>query len=130
MTRKKSPNKDFSILLATSDDLTKERLVDILSKRNYHFEVVDSYTGAIEILMDHNFDLVIFDPALKAMTGHEALKLIKKIHPKTPIIVTSDEKSYEAETKIASIGVYFRLGKPVDEKITRELVRNLEAKEN
>jgi len=49
------------------------------------------------------------------------MQLIKKIRPKLPLIVLSEAISYESEVKIAKLGVHFRLNKPLDQEVTKEL---------
>ena len=54
------------------------------------------------------------------------MQLIQKNRPKLPLIVLSEAISYESEVKIAKLGVHFRLNKPLDREVTKELFESLE----
>ncbi|MFQ5708792.1 MAG: response regulator [bacterium] len=126
MKKPKKSKMRFTALLATGDQSSRDELVKLLEQHKFQVTVVDSCKRALEHLLDHTFDVVIFDPEIAELRGSDALQLFKKIRPETPIIVTSDEKSYDTEVKIARTGVYFRLAKPIDATITKELMRSLE----
>ncbi|MFQ5825351.1 MAG: response regulator [bacterium] len=118
----------LSVLLATRDDPLKEKVLEILNEKDYPVIVVNSCRNAIQYMLDYEFDLVIFDPDLRELDGLGTIQLIKKYRPQIPIIVTSDHTSFETGVKIANVGVYFRMGKPIDEQITKELIQSVEKK--
>ncbi|MFQ5769949.1 MAG: response regulator [bacterium] len=128
MGKKQKSKERLTILLATSDNYLKDKLLSVLSDKDFPVEVVNTCKEVFETLVDYNFDVVIFDPEIGKLEELDAVQLIKKIRPKTPIIVVSDETSYETGVKIAEMGVYFRMGKPINEKITKELMKNVEKK--
>ena len=102
--------------------------MSVLNERHYPVVVVDSCEEALEYLLDHDFDVIIFDLVIRELQGYDAVKLIKRLRPKLPLVVLADETSYETSIKIAKAGVYFRLFKPVDEGIAKELIESLEEK--
>lgn len=80
----------------------------------------------LRYLLESEFDLIILDPDIKELSGLELIPCIKKVRPDIPMIVTSDESSYETGVKIAQEGVYFRMGKLLDNEITNEVLRSVE----
>ena len=122
----KKKNK-FTVLLATSNS-TKEKLIAILDRNVYQIEYADNYKKALESLLQYEFDAIIVDPDIEELKGPDGVQIIKKINPQIPMIVVSGEKSYETDVRIAKLGVYYRLGKPIDEKFTKKLLDNLVAK--
>ena len=122
----KKKNK-FTVLLATSNS-TKEKLIAILDKNVYQVKYSENYKKALEFLLQYEFDAIIVDPDIEELKGPDGVQIIKKINPQIPIIVVSGKKSYETDVRIAKLGVYYRLGKPMDEKITKKLLDNLVAK--
>ncbi len=119
-------DSQLSVLVATQDEQIKERVLSVLSDKHYPVVVVDNCEQALEYLLDHDFDVIIFDPAIRELEGSDAVKLIKRLRPKLPLVVLADETSYETSIKIAKAGVYFRLFKPIDEGIAKELIESLE----
>ena len=122
----KRKNK-FTVLLAVSN-ATKEQLLSTLDKDSYQVEYADNYAQALESLLQHDFDIIIIDPDIGELKGPDGIRVVKRMNPEKPIIVVSGEKTYETEVSIAKLGVYYRLGKPTDEQITKNLLDNLVAK--
>jgi DNA-binding NtrC family response regulator len=115
-------------LLVTEDNYFEESVQEILNENDNQLVVVNCCKDAIQYLMHDDFDLVLFDLNVKELDSLDTIQLIKYFRPQMPIISISDNASYDIGKKIAKIGVYFRLNKPVDEQITKELVKNLEKK--
>ena len=126
MGNKRNQKKRLSVLVATSDEFIRDRVVEALEGKQFQTVVVDNCEHALEYLLDHDFEAVIFDPSLKELHGSDAVKLIKKLCPELPLVVLADESSYETSVKIATAGVYFRLFKPIDDEIIKELIESLE----
>ncbi len=118
----------LTVLLASQDIFFKDQILDILHEQEYPVVVVDSCYKALKYSLENNFDCIVFDPDLKEMNGAETAKLIKHFRPKTPLITVSDEQSYATGVQIAEMGVYFRLGKPVNKAIAKELVKTVQKK--
>jgi len=123
-----TPKNKLTVLIATNDKATRKNLMAVLNDSEYHTVIVDNCKDALELLLEQEFDFTIFDPDLEALTGTDAVEIIKKIRPNLPIIVATDEKSYEDGLKIARSGVYFRIGKPLEENFTRTLLKTMKTK--
>jgi DNA-binding NtrC family response regulator len=119
-------NGKLSVLVATEDEAIQKQVLSVLKKRKYPVVVAHNCQQALEYLLDRDFDVVIFDPSIKELDGSDAIKLIKRLRPQIPLVVLADETSYESSVKIAQAGVYFRLFKPLDAEITKELMESLE----
>ncbi|MFQ5706620.1 MAG: response regulator [bacterium] len=115
----------LTVLLATDDEEFEESLLEILDENKYAVVVERSYPSAFHYLLNHEIDLLIFDPTLEELGGLCTLQFIKEIRPKIPIVVITDESSYDAGAAIARIGAYFRLGKPIDMQIAEEVVKSV-----
>ena len=76
----------LTVLIASHDAATRKKLLNVLDSDPFHSVIVETCKDALEILMDTDFDLVIFDPDLPALSGSDALELIKKLRPRTPLI--------------------------------------------
>ncbi|MCG8603924.1 response regulator [bacterium] len=118
----------LSVLVATQDEAVKRQVLNVLEKKEYPVVVAHDCEQVLEYLLDRDFDVVIFDPSIKELEGSDAIKLIKRLRPQLPLVVLADESSYETSIKIAQAGVYFRLFKPLDTEITKELIASLEGK--
>lgn len=118
----------LTVLIATNDKATRKNLMAVLDESDYHAVIVDNCKDALEMLLEQEFDFTIFDPDVEPLTGSDAVEIIKKICPTLPVIVATDEKSYEDGLKIAKSGVYFRIGKPLETNFTRTLLKTMKTK--
>ncbi len=129
MAKKVKQSEKLTVLFASRDEYLKERVLRVLDKERHQVVIVDSCKDALENLLDSDFDAIIFDNDLKELDSADAMQLIKKIRPKSPLIVLSEAISYESEVKIAKVGVHFRLNKPLDEDVTKTLFESLGKRE-
>lgn len=118
----------LTVLLASKDTFFTEMVLRILHENGYPVVVTESCGEALEYMLDKEFDFVIMDPDLEPLMGSDAIKIVKKLKPNIPLITVNDESSFETGIKIAETGVFFRLGKPVDEKMTKDIVKLMEKK--
>ena len=80
----------MKIKLLLVDDDEKEfidTLAERLEIRAFNVSVAYSGKAALELLREHNYDIVILDVLMPGMDGIEALKCMKEIAPLTQIIM-------------------------------------------
>ena len=114
--------------MASNDELLLESLTDILEGKQCSQVVVHSCKEALEYLLEREVDLVVIDPDLTAIDGVGTIELAKKLRPQIPIIVFSEDESYETSAKLARVGVYFRMAKPIVVDVANELVKSVQKK--
>jgi len=107
-------------------DLLKPHIL-FLEKKNYEVTTCQSGTEALEIIDDHNFDIVFLDENMPGLTGIETLGEIKEKSANMPVVmITKSEEEYIMEEAIGSkIADY--LIKPVNpNQILLSLKKNLD----
>jgi len=107
-------------------DLLKPHIL-FLEKKNYIVTTCNSGTEAIDILDDHNFDIVFLDENMPGLTGLETLHEIKEKKDNLPVVmITKSEEEYIMEQAIGNkIADY--LIKPVNpNQILLSLKKNLD----
>ena len=77
------------VLLVEDDRALREALSDTLLLGGHEFVAVDSAEAALPVLAREAFSLVISDVNMPGMDGLEAMRLILKHAPSTPILMTS-----------------------------------------
>ena len=84
-------------LLLVDDE---EMFLEFLSRRliSYQYDVTTCLSGenALEMMIDHDFDVVILDMLMPGMDGIETLGEIKKIKPLTEVIMLTGHASWES----------------------------------
>ncbi|NIT60134.1 MAG: response regulator [Aliifodinibius sp.] len=114
------------ILLATKDDFLKQALSNTIDNNDCKIAMVESCKETLGAMVDNDFDLLMVDPDLEKLNGVEAIQLIKKFWPRTPMIVISDDSLFETDAKIAAAGVYYRFGRSFDEQVINELIQGIQ----
>lgn len=98
----------------TSDEIYKILIVEdnlinqlvtrkIIEKNNYICKVVDDGFGALQILENEDFDLILMDINMPLMNGFETTKRIRQLGIKTPIVaLTAFDKDEITDEAISS----------------------------
>lgn len=84
-----SASKTGKILIVEDNDQMSSLLADILELFDYQAQQAKDGEEALRFLEEDQFTLVITDLRMPKMSGTELLKLIKKTHPKLPVVVVS-----------------------------------------
>jgi len=117
--------KDKIDILIVDDDVDMaETLSDILTALEIQVEIAHDGLQALEKIKIKKFDIVLMDIKMPKMNGVECFKKIKKIRPKTTVMMMT---AYAAQDLIAEAlreGVYGIWYKPVEIKKVVELVEN------
>lgn len=76
-----------TILVVDDDDQLRVMLADYLDSLGYRTVQADTGQNAIDIIPNHDFDLIICDIRMPVMNGVRLLETVKVISPKPPIII-------------------------------------------
>lgn len=102
-------------LLLVDDEKT---MVKYLSKRliKKGFEINTAYNGsdALEQVRAADFDVVLLDVLMPGINGIDTLKEIKKIKPRTEVIMLTGHASVEAGIEGMKAGAFNYIMKPFD----------------
>jgi DNA-binding NtrC family response regulator len=120
----------FSILVVDDEEDFVETLVSRLKKRNVDAIGVSSGEEAIEHIKKKEFNIVIMDIKMPGgIDGIEAMRLIKKEHPQTEIILLTGHASIETSIEGVKFGAFDYILKPVKlEDLLNKIALALEKK--
>ena len=96
-------NSVQTILIADNDDTIRLALSVSLAKEGYKVETAQSGTEVIQKIQNMSIDVLIMDVELSGMKGYEIVPILKKINPKLPIIMMSNDSSLELAKKVSDI---------------------------
>ena len=102
------------ILIVDDDKEFCTSMADILEAKGYAVESENSGKAAIAKVKEKSFDVILMDIKMPAMNGVETFKQIKKISPKTAVIMVT---AYSLENLIKEAlaeGAFGVLHKPLD----------------
>ena len=102
------------VLYVEDDDFIREELSETLEFDVKELIVAKNGLDGLEKFKQFNPDLIITDVKMPKMNGLELSKEIKKLSPKTPIIITTAFSDSEYLMKAIEIGIDRYVTKPVD----------------
>lgn len=109
------------ILICDDEEGVRESLKLILED-DYELSFANTGIEALEKVKDEPPDIVILDIKMPKMSGLETLKRIKKISPKTKIIIASGYKSVETAQEAIKLGASDYIVKPFE---SNELLKKI-----
>ena len=90
-----------------------ETMVKRLQVRNIKASGVDSGPGALELLNEQDFDVVILDVRMPGMDGIETLVEMKKKKPRMPVIMLTGHATVASGIQGMKLGAFAYVMKPV-----------------
>ena len=118
------------LLLVDDDiDLTKN-MSWLLSRRSYEVSAANDGEGALRIVGEQEFDVVILDRKMPGLDGISALRVLKMKHPNLEFIILTGAPSIDSAIKGLELGAYDYATKPItmtdlEEKIRMAFERKL-----
>ncbi len=104
------------ILVIDDDVHVQSFLQDALQDLNYKVIINGDGKSGLASFNNGKFDYVLLDMQLPDTTGNDVLKEIKKISPKTIVIMITGHGSIENAVESMQLGAYNYLTKPISLK--------------
>ena len=102
-------------ILVVEDNLINQLVTrKIIEKNNYICQVVDDGFGALQILENEDFDLILMDINMPLMNGFETTKRIRQLGIKTPIVALTAFDKDEITDEALSSGMNDIIIKPFE----------------
>ena len=110
------------IVIGTLDSQMVEALKKKLGKGNYKFYVVQRGIDVLVKILDHNIDLLIMDIDLAGIMGVEVLPVVKRLRPRLPVILITDDFNHRIRKVAAELGINYQAFKPISTSETDAIV--------
>lgn len=102
------------ILVVDDEAYTRVFFYELLKEKGYKVAIVEDGRKAIETAKKGSFDLVFLDVRMPDIDGVETCKAIKKINPKTIIIMMSGYPVEDEVREALKLGASDYIAKPFD----------------
>jgi len=112
------------ILVCDDEAGVRESLKLILGKE-YTLAYATNGEEAVNYIKAHNPDLLIMDVKMPKMGGLEALRLIKRLKPKLPVLMATGYESSDVAVQAVHLGANDYLVKPYDREQVHAKVQAL-----
>ncbi|MFA5795444.1 MAG: HD domain-containing phosphohydrolase [Candidatus Brocadiia bacterium] len=110
------------ILIIDDEPDVRNVLATFLGKIDYEVHHAEIGIDGIEMLAKERFDLVLCDVMMPALDGLSTLALIKKTHPKQPVIMMSGFATHDKIIEALDKGAVDMLAKPFNFTQIRQVV--------
>ncbi len=77
------------VLVVDDEQVLRETVRDVLAGNGCHVATADDGVGAIELIANQAFDLVLSDIKMPTKSGYEVFSAAKEANPNTPVILTT-----------------------------------------
>jgi len=114
------------ILIIEDEAAIRRVLTKIISEENDSYNVEEAEDGllGIEMIKNHDYDLVLCDIKMPKMDGVEVLEKAKKIKPEVPIVMISGHGDLDTAVNTMRLGAFDYISKPPDLNRLLNTVRN------
>ncbi|MBU4345685.1 MAG: response regulator [Desulfobacteraceae bacterium] len=110
------------ILLVDDEEIMLKYLSRFLIKKDFDISTAMTGNEALEIIKKQDFIVVLLDVLMPGMDGIETLREIKKIKPMTEVIMLTGHASVQVAIKGMKLGAFDYLMKPFNQD---ELIEKL-----
>jgi CheY-like chemotaxis protein len=107
----------------TRDDCELFKL--FLGDAGYDVKPAQSFTEAVQLMANHQFDLCLFDISIPGTTGFELLTRIRSINPSMPVILCTADASDATREEAMQAGIQAFFTKPIDFDLLIETIAQL-----
>jgi PAS domain S-box-containing protein len=115
---------NLNILVAEDEAYNMMYINELFSKTNFNIIEAENGKEAVALFSKNsNIDLILMDIKMPVMNGHEAMKTIKKINPKIPIIALSAFAMESDKKDAIKEGFDAYLTKPIDRKLLFKIIQ-------
>ncbi|MBN1478916.1 response regulator [candidate division KSB1 bacterium] len=115
-----------TIVIGTLDQQVFEHLQVRLSNAQFHVQMVQSGVKVLLELLDNKADLLILDLDLAGVMGIEILPVIRRIRPRLPVIIITDDMNSKIRKLAAEMGVTYQAYKPMSTAETQAIAKATE----
>lgn len=102
------------ILVATSDPSAGQAIIEHLTARGHRASTVERGADALLAVAEDRFELAIIDLAIQEPVGAKTVEIVRKMRPRLPVIVLSDDDSVETGRQVLQHGPFYYLLKPLN----------------
>jgi DNA-binding response OmpR family regulator len=114
--------KRKAIVIGTFDYQVFVNLNSKLAGANYDVRFVQRGLKILMEILDHDIDLLILDLDLAGVMGIEILPVIRRLRPRLPVILITDDVNLRIRKMAAELGITYQAYKPMTTAETEAIV--------
>jgi phosphoserine phosphatase RsbU/P len=105
-----------SLLVVDDNEMNRDMLSRRLERQGYNVSVAADGAGALELVRNHQFDLVLLDVMMPGLNGLQVLKILRESHSATdlPIVMATARGESDDIVQALRLGANDYVTKPLD----------------
>ncbi len=115
------------ILVGTIDFGVVEGLKERMKGANYEVHFVQKGISVLSEILDNDVDLLILDLELAGIMGVEILPVIRRLRPRLPVILITDDFTNRVRKVAAELGITYQASKPMSPNETEAIISATES---
>ena len=116
-------NETAKILIVDDEEIALHNLKHVLKKEGYDVTASQSGQRALQLLEEHNFDLVLTDLKMEKVGGMQILKRVRELYPDIEVIMITGYATVDSAIEAMKAGAYHYIAKPYKLDEARKIVR-------
>ncbi len=112
------------ILIVDDEQGIRITLKEFLREEGYEVHIAENADGAIKLLRQIEFDVVLSDIVLPRVTGLDLLKAIREAASHVKVIMMTGEPTVETAAECLRSGAFDYLSKPISKDVVLKIVNN------
>ncbi|WP_286234560.1 ABC transporter substrate-binding protein [Thalassotalea sediminis] len=104
----------IKILLAEDNRINQTIFTSMMKATNCEIVIANNGQEAVDLVGQHNVDLVFMDIQMPVMDGMQAGQIIRELYPNIPIVALTANVMEEDVKRYLDCGFVHHIGKPID----------------
>jgi len=110
------------IVVGTIDFGVVEGLKQRLNGADYDVHFIQKGISVLVEILDNDVDLLILDLELAGVMGVEILPVIRRLRPRLPVILITDDFTHRIRKIAAELGITYQAYKPMSQNETEAII--------
>jgi len=112
----------LNILVADDDESIRFSLKKVFEKDHHRCTLVSDGKQALDVIVQQPFDLAFIDLKMPKMGGMDVLQFIRKIQPRTDVVIITGYGTVETAVSAIKNGAYDYISKPFSLESIRQII--------
>ena len=120
------------LLIVDDEKLAMTNLEHVMKKEGYEVIGTESGQNALQLLDEHQFDVILTDLKMEKVDGMQILRKCRELYPDAEVIMITGHATFESAIRAMKQGAFYYIAKPfkLDEvrKVVKEAVEKVRLK--
>ncbi|CBE68038.1 MAG: response regulator [Candidatus Methylomirabilis oxygeniifera] len=111
------------VLIVAPESAIRQQILGRVAAQACRTVTAGTGSDALLAVVEHDVALVILDLSIAEPSGSRTIEILRKIRPRLPVVVLSDDRSLETGRQVLQHGVFYYLLTPFDVDELDQIVR-------